>query len=232
MIYRLLASAAAAVLCAPALAGINATFSWALVDNTVGNPGGDALNGALWNSNNWMTVDLFLTGDFMVNGVNLGSAPGEEDLGLRFGGDSGVVDVFNTGSFVASDFENAAQTTFTASLYDTYVTLGDNNPGGTAPNELLGIGFGGLTMSDGVLRGAWSHNPPNGGTPQDASNGIRILRISFDPDDLGFIPLGDPLFVGFMEIGTSDGVFTVAIPAPGAAGVFALAGLALTRRRR
>ncbi len=232
MIRSLLASTAAAAMCVPALAGIDASFHWVMVDNTANNPVGDPLNGALWNSNNWLTVDLYLTGDFVVNGVNLGSAPGEDDLGLRFGGNSGVVDIFNTGSFVASDFESAAQTTFSASLYDTYVTLGDNNAGGTAPDQLLGIGLGGLTMTNGVLRGAWAHNPPNGGTPQDASNGVRILRISFDPDDLGHIPIGDPIFVGRMQIGTAEGVFTVDIPAPAPTALFGVSAFALTRRRR
>jgi MYXO-CTERM domain-containing protein len=211
-----------------ASAGVSTpTFEWVQVDNTVGNPGGDAINGALWNSNNWVTYDLFLTvSGATVNGVNLGSAEGEENLGLSF--DTAV---FNTQGFVASDFESNAQGTFSASLYDTYVDLGTNNPGGNAASQMLGVALNGLVPQSGVLRGAWSSNPPNGGTAQDASGGIRILRISFDGDALGRGGIGS----GDVQIGLATGVITArvgAIPTPGAAALLGLGGIAALRRRR
>ncbi|MGP1309517.1 MAG: hypothetical protein ACTS27_04890 [Phycisphaerales bacterium] len=223
---RLFTTLGALSISAAAFAGFSASHEWVQVDNTVGNPGADGLNGAAWNSNNWVTYDLYLQGDFMLNGVNLGSAPGEDHLGINF--DTAV---FNTSGFVASDFETAAQQAFAASLYDTYVTLGGNNAGGAAPNELLGIGLNGLQPVNGVLRGAWAHNPANGGSAVDASQGVRILRISFDGDALAG---GGALGTGIIEIGTPQGVFEyiIVVPAPGAAGVLALSALAATRRRR
>jgi hypothetical protein len=211
---------------ASAHAGLSISHAWVQVDNTVGNPGADPINGALWNSNNWVTYDLFLTVNGLVNGVNLGSAPGEENLGINFN-----APVFNTQGFVASDFESNAQGTFSASLYDTYVDLGANNPDGNAASQLLGIGLNGLVPQGGVLRGAWSSNPPNGGTSQDASNGIRILRITFDGDSLGD---DSSIGTGTIQVGLSTGVVTynLLVPSPGAAALLGLGGLIAARRRR
>ncbi|MGP1309515.1 MAG: hypothetical protein ACTS27_04880, partial [Phycisphaerales bacterium] len=131
----------------------------------------------------------------------------------------------------ASDFETAAQTAFAAWLYDTYVDVGANNPNGTAPGQLLGVGLNGLMPVNGVLRGAWAQNPPNGGTAQDASGGVRILRISFDGDALGRGGIGS----GTIEVGITGQVFDAfvpAIPTPGAAALLGLGGLAVARRRR
>jgi MYXO-CTERM domain-containing protein len=214
-----------------ASAGVAPSFEWVQVDNTVGNPGGDAINGAAWSANNWVTYDLFMTYDGLVNGVNLGSTddPAEAGLGLSF--DTAV---FNTSGFVASDFESAAQGSFSASLYDTYVTLGSNNPGGTASTQLLGIALAGLVPNaNGVLRGAWAQNPPSGGTAQDATDGIRLLRISFDGDALG--GRGNGIGSGDIQVGLSTGIITArvgAIPTPGAAALLGLGGIAAIRRRR
>ncbi len=229
MVRMISAAAALTLVAGIASAGLNPTFNWVQIDNTVGNPGGDALNGAAWNSNNWVTFDLIMTVDGMVNGVNLGSAPGEENLGLSF--DTAV---FNTAGFVASNFESAAQASFTASLYDTYVDVGSNNANGLAPDQLLGVGLNGLVPQNGVLRGAWAQNPPNGGTAQDGSAGIRILRISFDGDAL--MVRGSDIGAGEIQVGLSTGVISAnvqgIIPTPGAAALMGLGGLAAFRRRR
>ncbi len=219
----------AGTIAAPAMAGLSISHLWVQVDNTMFSPELDPLNGAAWAVGNWATFDLYLWVDgALVNGINLGSAPGEDHLGLLVG-DA----VFNTSGFVASDFETAAQFTFDASRYDTFVDLGSNNTDGLAPNELLGIGLNGLVPQAARLRGAWAQNPVNGGTAQDASQGIRILRLTIDADSIGTVPA---LGTGSLQIGLSSGTvvpYNIArLPAPGAAALMGIGGLVAARRRR
>ena len=225
---RLLTGAAAlSILAGTAVAGITpfATFEWREVDNSSASPATDPLNGPAWAAGSWRTFDFYITGNFILNGVNLGSAPGEEELGLRFGNN-----VFNTAGFVASDLETAAQDSFNISTWDTYVTLGNNNLGGANPGHLLTIGLNGLVPNaEGVIRGAWAFNPPNGGTGQDASNGVRVMRVTVDASTYNPNTFG----LGCLQLGTNLGTFEYpCIPTPGALALMGLGGLVSARRRR
>lgn len=227
MVRLLTGAAALSILAGTAVAGMTpaATFEWREVDNSSANPAGDFLNGPAWAAGSWRTFDLFVTGDFLLNGVNLGSAPGEENLGLFVGNN-----VFNTTGFVASDFESAAQGAFNISTWDTYVTLGSNNAGGANPGQLLGIGLNGMVPNaEGNLRGAWAFNPPNGGTAQQASQGVRVLRVTVDANSYDASTFG----LGFLQLGLDSGVFEYEIvPTPGAFALMGLGGLVAARRRR
>ncbi len=207
-----------------------------------GNPGSDNIAGATWNALNQYTFDLILLGDAgqRVNGVNMGdsSAPAATPYFISTNGT-----VFNHalgGNTRSGNFENIPG--FNAIRYDTFVALGSDVPGPA-------ISFaGGTSLNGPTMRSTWFTTD---NAVLDANGEMRIMRVTVGYAN-GFNPYTDGGFLGTVgvigqagndastiEIGLPGGalqVLTVGnafeIPAPGAAALMGLAGLAGIRRRR
>jgi len=209
-----------------------------------GAPQNDAFEGANWASLTRVTCDLYLVGTpgQRINGINMGDSnfPGAAPFALHTN-----ATVFNH-SF-GSNVQSATEfPPFNALAYDTFVDLGGTQ---TTPN----ISFAGgtsLTGAGGVLRGTWFTTDE---ATLDAEGRMRILRVTIG------VPMGtDPFFDGFylgtpgtpgqeagfgpvssLEVGLPGGElaqFTIGNalypPAPGAATLLGIAGMAGLRRRR
>jgi hypothetical protein len=218
--------------------------TWRPVDNTVGNPGGDSFAGATWNAMTQYTFDLVLLGDAgqRVNGVNMGdsAAPGATPYFISTNGT-----IFNHsfgGNTRSAAFE--AVPGFNAIQYDTYVALGSSAPGPA-------ISFaGGASLTHPTMRATWFTTDE---ALLDANGEMRIMRVTVGYAN-GFNPYTDGGFLGTLGIpgqgvGTDQSSIEVGlpggalqqlvvgnafeiVPAPGAAALMGLAGLAGIRRRR
>ncbi|MBL0922364.1 MAG: hypothetical protein IBJ10_09590 [Phycisphaerales bacterium] len=214
--------------------------TWRVVDNTVGNPGGDSFAGAVWNSLNQYTFDLILQGDAgqRINGINMGdsNAPAATPYFISTNGT-----VFNHA--LGSNVRSAAfEPAFSALQYDTFVALGSTVPG-------PGISFaGGQNLNGPTLRATWFTTD---NAVLDANGEMRIMRVTVGYAN-GFNPYTQGGFLGTLgvigqtgvdastiEIGLPGGALqtlTVGnafeVPAPAATALMGLAGLAGLRRRR
>jgi len=111
---------------------------------------------------------------------------------------------------------------------------------GVTPHERVEIGFSGQSI---FAFGADWNSPFSGdGIGLEVGNDLILLDsiFGFNTGFVGFVStdafdsiaiVGNPSTAVFQELWSGDN-FSFAIPAPGAAALFGLAGIALTRRRR
>lgn len=242
----MLTAAAALAVAASANAAVTGVI-WRPVDNTVGNPGGDAVGGAPgWNALSQYTFDLILQGDAgqRINGINMGDAafPNAAPFALYT---NGTVYNHPLGSNIRSTaFENVAG--FNAIRYDTYVALE-----GSSAASVSFAGGADLSGTGGVLRATWFTTD---NVTLDANGEMRIMRVTVGYQN-GFDPfaMGSGAFLGTLgvpgleagsnesriEVGLPGGVLTelvvgnaFEVPTPGATALMGLAGLVGLRRRR
>ena len=246
----MLTAAAALAVAASAQAAVTGVV-WRAVDNSVGNPGMDAVGGAPgWNALSQYTFDLILMGDAgqRINGINMGDAafPNASPFALYTNGN-----VFNhpLGSNIRStNFENVPG--FNAIRYDTYVALEGSIAASVSFAGVADLAANGTT--DQVMRATWFTTD---NVTLDANGEMRIMRVTvgyqmgFDPFASGSGAFLGTLGVGGLEAGNNEsrievglpgGVLTELVignafelvPTPGATALFGLAGLAGLRRRR
>jgi MYXO-CTERM domain-containing protein len=209
-------------------------FAWRSVDNSAATTG---LNG--WAAGN-KTFDLYCLGSIgdLINGISAGG-DGNANYGINVVGGS----VYNTPVFGNNTRSAALETVpgFFEIRFDTYACYGGalaaGGPDGQATSFAGAID---LVGADGRINFSSFTQPAAALTLDPASPGngsIRVLRItvSASTTHLGG-SLGD-LADSKIQVGLPGGVvqdFNVpdAIPAPGAAALLGLAGLAVARRRR
>ncbi|MBL0922368.1 MAG: hypothetical protein IBJ10_09610 [Phycisphaerales bacterium] len=192
------------------------------------------------------TFDLILQGDAgqRINGINMGDSafPNAAPYALYT---NGAVANHQLGGNVRS---TAFEGFFPDIAFDTFVALGSDAPGPA-------ISFaGGTNLSGvgGVLRATWFTTD---NATLDASGEMRIMRVSvgyvssFDPFAKGSGAFLGTLGIGGLEVGSPESSIQVGlpggvltdlvvgnafqeVPAPGAAALMGLAGLAGLRRRR
>jgi hypothetical protein len=212
----------------------NFSTVWRPVNNRYSTVTGEAtgLHGSYY------TFDLFLRGDAgtRINAINMGYAadPSVHNEYVYHDGDNVYEHDEGHGWFAPNPlvFPYAA-----AAEFDTYVTIGD-----VAPLELAAVG-GSMRLDHNIMRGIWFIVPGGDGFPAsiDESGELRIMRLTVSTDTTIVGGVGSRIQVGTIIDGnpTEPNVLVpvqvselFVIPAPSAAGVLTLGGLALTRRRR
>lgn len=210
---------------------------WEVVDNSTytlgsnnGNPSGLA--------SNIYTFDLYL----QDNGVDPLTALDSNDSGINpndglaiTGGTFHQVQLFGSDNDLPPSL---AEAEFLPALeFDTYVALGPLTDAQILVASDIDFGVAGGTR----LRGVWSPNPGSGvgsTVPTDENGEIFVGRFSivlgpgFDPNTAFFGgEILAALASGTPQIVTIGNAFD-AIPSPGGAALFGLAGLTAMRRRR
>lgn len=185
-------------------------------------PGTDFVAGASWNSAPWQTWDLYITG-----------AQGDTVNALNVGGDGGAFFIKVAGAVFnhsagADTRSFATEAVFAAMPFDTFATFGGN----ATTNGVFG-GFAGttnLTGAGGELR--FTSFAPAGSPAVLGANGLWVLRVSYNASADGSLGgNGSRVQVGLA--GGAVAAFDVPeVPAPGAAALLGVAGLAGLRRRR
>jgi hypothetical protein len=212
---------------------------WVEVDNTVVDPSSDPIAGAAWLTNpaGWRTFDLYAEGDTTtrLQGFYFGNAsnPSFDDFAIYTDGA-----VFNHA--VGGDFPRPDGPIFGLApllAFDTLVTIDGLD------ERFVQAAFSGIDLSDGVagLRGGLGTS--SGFTRPLGDDGVGwLMRLTVSADFSYLGNAGSPegltsiveVFYldedGFIE--SVELLLPNVIPSPSAAGIFALAGLALTRRRR
>lgn len=206
---------------------------WRQVDNRFSSANGAPTGLA----GNWFTYDLFLTGDAgtRVNAINMGYAA-DPSVHSEYIYINGTVYQHpgNSGHFapppIAFPYDPALE-------FDSYFALGQ-----IPANEMATVG-GSVNTSGFAMRGIWFALPGGEQWPAhiDDSGEMLLMRLTVSSDttqvggfssriQIGTIIGGDPTEpTVFVSVPVST---LLVIPSPAAAGVFALAGLALARRRR
>jgi hypothetical protein len=191
-------------------------FEWVEVDN------GGVSDASGADLTNYRTFDLYFNigaQGALVGGFNMGYAlnPSIDDPQPFLETDGRV---FNHS--VGGDFEPFADfiIDFPAIEFDTFATFGGMDTSGIPQSfDLTGD-------NNGELRGVWF---TAGGMQLGAGERMWALRVTLT--DFTYLR-------GMIQVGLGPGFITVPyfdvpnVPAPGAAGIFALAGLALAPRRR
>jgi hypothetical protein len=208
---------------------------WRQVNNRYNTVTGEAtgLHGAFY------TFDLFLQGaaGTRINAINMGYVP-----------DPSVHDeyIYQNGNVYENELSSMVHSYFRphpgiydvdpAAEFDSFVAIGD-----AMHTELASVGS--VRLDSNIMRGIWLILPETDAFPAtiDESGEIRIMRLTVSSDttvigglgsriQIGTILEGDPATpTEFIPVAVS--AFLI-VPAPSAAGVFALAGLAIARRRR
>lgn len=207
-------------------------LAWRAVDNSA------AANGANgWNSTN-KTFDLYVLGAVgdVINGVSAGG-DSNPNFGINVAGGS----VYNHplgGNTRSTAFEGF----FPEIRFDTYACYGGSlNAGGPDGQATQFAGVIDLIGADGRMQFSSFTQPPAALTADALAPGggsIRILRVSVSASTThlgGVVGTGTAtsrVQVGLPGGAVADFVLGNAIPAPGAAALFGLAGLAVARRRR
>lgn len=229
----------AAILCAGlatstgGLAEGNFGTTWRQVDNRFSSANGapTGLRGA------WLTYDLYLTGDAgtRINAINMGYAadPSVHSEYLYING-TVYQHPNNPGHFappaIAFPYDAALE-------FDSYFALGD------IPATEMAVVGGSVNTSGLAMRGIWFALPGGAQWPAriDDSGEMLLMRLTVSTDttqiggfssrfQIGTIIGGNPTEpTEFISVPVS---MLLIVPSPSAAGVFALAGLALMRRRR
>lgn len=204
-------------------------LAWRSVDNSA------AVNGTNgWNSTN-KTFDLYVLGAVgdVINGVSAGG-DNNPNFGINVAGGTVYNHPLggNTRSFAFEGF-------FPEIRFDTYACYG-----GTAGADGQATQFAGtidLIGADGRINFSSFTQPPAALTADALAPGggsIRVLRVSVSASTThlgGVVGAGSNtsrVQVGLPGGVVADFVLGNAIPAPGAAALFGLAGLAVARRRR
>lgn len=228
----------AAILCAGlATTGVNAEGNfgtlWRQVDNRFSSANGASTGLA----GNWLTYDLYLTGDAgtRINAINMGYAadPSVHSEYLYIDG-TVYQHANNPGHFappsIAFPYDAALE-------FDSYLALGE------IPASEMAVVAGSVNTSGLAMRGIWFALPGGAQWPAhiDDSGEMLLMRLTVSTDttqvggfssrlQIGTIIDGDPTEpTEFISVPVST---LLVVPSPSAAGVFALVGLALTRRRR
>jgi len=236
------AIALGALACLAASAGTaNAAITdhrWEVIDNTVYAEGSSA-GMASTIPGNVYTFDLYLEDDggIPVNAFesNVMGSGIENDGIVVSGGTFFQVDVLGSPNNLPPtpgeiDFIPNVQ-------FDSYIAIGPLTDAEILTPDAINFGVAGGTR----LSGSWAPNPGGGGgtmIPLDSNNEVFVGRFSIQLDP--GVDIEDAVLSGELVAALGNGTTQIlslsnafdAIPAPGSAALFAVAGVAAARRRR
>jgi hypothetical protein len=216
-----------------ALAEGNFSTVWRQVNNRYSSVTGEAtgLHGRFY------TFDLFLQGDAgtRINAINMGYAADPNVHNEYIYQNGNVYEHENNPGFFGPNplvfpYDPASE-------FDTYLALGD------IPSQELATVGGSVRLDSNIMRAIWFAVPGGDLWPAtiDDSGEMLLMRLTVSSDTTIIGGLGSRIQIGTILEGnptTPTEFIPVAVsafaivPTPSAAGVFALAGLAMIRRRR